>query len=154
MLLDFLDGADCLEQWRALGGTATMLSYGVTKNMLTRPVSTEAVRRNLSENLPPEHLSFYEQTGFYKLLGPYLAVHAGVKLGVRLEDQKTSDLLGIRQDFLQYDGEFDFIVVHGHTPVMAPDLRRNRINIDTGAFATDRLTCLRISDDGARLLGA
>jgi hypothetical protein len=53
---------------------------------------------------------------------------------------------------LQHDGDFGFIVVHGHTPVMAPDLRRNRINIDTGAFATNRLTCLRIGEDGARLL--
>jgi serine/threonine protein phosphatase 1 len=70
-----------------------------------------------------------------------------------LVDQTTADLLNIRQDFLEYDRAFDFIVVHGHTPVMAPDLRRNRINIDTGAFATNRLTCLRIGEDGARILG-
>jgi DnaJ-domain-containing protein 1 len=42
--------------------------------------------------------------------------------------------------------------VHGHTPVMEPDFRSNRINIDTGAFATNRLTCLRIGEDGARVL--
>jgi hypothetical protein len=36
---------------------------------------------------------------------------------------------------------------------MDPDLRRNRINIDTGAFATSRLTCLKISGDGAHVLG-
>ena len=77
-----------------------------------------------------------------------------IRPGVRLEDQRTSDLFGIRQPFLQYEGEFDFIVVHGHTPVMVPDLRPNRINIDTGAFATNRLTCLRIGDDGARVLGS
>jgi serine/threonine protein phosphatase 1 len=85
-------------------------------------------------------------------VGAYLAVHAGVRPGVRLEDQKTSDLLGIRQDFLSYDGDFDFIVVHGHTPVQAPDFRHNRVNIDTGAFATNRLTCLRIGAGGARVL--
>jgi serine/threonine protein phosphatase 1 len=84
--------------------------------------------------------------------GPYLAVHGGLRPGVRLEDQKTVDLLGIRQEFLQYQGDFDFIIVHGHTPVEVPDLRRNRINIDTGAFATNRLTCLRIGDDGVRFL--
>ena len=72
---------------------------------------------------------------------------------MRLEDQRVSDLLGIRQEFLQYKGDFDFIVVHGHTPVAAPDLQRNRINIDTGAFATNRLTCLRIGGDGAQVLG-
>ena len=152
LLLDFLDGGDCLEQWRALGGTATMLSYGVSPGLLTRSVSAEAVRHSLIENLPITHRPFYQQTGSYVRAGPYLAVHAGIRPGVKLEDQKAADLLGIRQDFLQYDGELDFIVVHGHTPVMAPDLRRNRINIDTGAFATNRLTCLRIGEDGARVL--
>jgi serine/threonine protein phosphatase 1 len=152
LLLDFLDGADCLEQWQALGGTATMLSYGISPSLLTRTVSAEAVRLSLNEALPDTHRHFYQQTGSYVSAGPYLAVHAGIRPGVKLEDQKTSDLLGIRQDFLQHDGDFGFIVVHGHTPVMAPDLRRNRINIDTGAFATNRLTCLRIGEDGARLL--
>src|SRR5262245_26172344 len=102
--------------------------------------------------MPSDHLRFYQQTGAYMRAGAYLAVHGGIRPGVRLEDQKNSDLLGIRQEFLQYQGNFDFIVVHGHTPVMAPDLRPNRINIDTGAFATNRLTCLSIGRDGARVL--
>jgi len=153
MLLDFLDGADCLEQWRELGGTATLLSYGVATSLLTHSAPTEVVRRALSENMPSEHRSFYDQTGSYMRVGPYLMVHAGIRPGIALEDQKTDDLLGIRQDFLQHDGVFDFIVVHGHTPVDAPEMHRNRINIDTGAFATNSLTCLRIGDDGARLLG-
>jgi serine/threonine protein phosphatase 1 len=41
---------------------------------------------------------------------------------------------------------FDFgrIIVHGHTPSSEIDVGPNRINIDTGAFATGRLTCLVI----------
>ena len=151
-LLNFLNGEDCLEQWRAVGGTATMLSYGVARGLLTRSASAEVVRGNLSELLPDEHRRFYKETGFHMRAGPYLAVHAGIRPGVALEDQRTADLLGIRRDFLQHDGDFGFIVIHGHTPVMEPDLRRNRINIDTGAFATNRLTCLRISKDGIGLL--
>jgi len=153
MLLDFLDGDDdCLGLWRAVGGSATMASYGVPTPLLSRSAAADDVRRCLYEKIPPEHLSFYEQTGAYMRAGAYLAVHAGLRPGVRLEDQKLSDMLGIRQEFLRYEGEHGFIVVHGHTPVMAPDLRSNRINIDTGAFATNRLTCLRIGGDGARLL--
>jgi calcineurin-like phosphoesterase family protein len=152
LLLDFLDGVDCLEQWRAIGGTATLNSYGVEPSLLKRPGSAAAILHNLGENMPPEHRHFYEHTGSYMRAGPYLAVHGGLRPGVRLEDQKTVDLLGIRQEFLQYQGDFDFIIVHGHTPVEVPDLRRNRINIDTGAFATNRLTCLRIGDDGVRFL--
>jgi serine/threonine protein phosphatase 1 len=130
-----------------------MMSYGLPPRLLTRLVSAQDVRRGLLEKIPPEHLRFYEQTGAYMRAGAYLAVHGGIRPGVRLEDQRVSDLLGIRQEFLQYKGDFDFIVVHGHTPVAAPDLQRNRINIDTGAFATNRLTCLRIGGDGAQVLG-
>lgn len=155
MLLDFLDGDDdSLGLWRAVGGTATMISYSVPSHLLTRSAAETEVRCSLQERIPADHLRFYEQTGAYMRAGAYLAVHGGIRPGVRLEDQKTSDLFGIRQAFLQYEGDFDFIVVHGHTPVMVPDLRPNRINIDTGAFATNRLTCLRIGDDGARVLGS
>jgi diadenosine tetraphosphatase ApaH/serine/threonine PP2A family protein phosphatase len=154
MLLDLLDGDDdCLDLWRAVGGMTTMLSYGLPPRLLSRLAPAEDIRRSLLEKIPPEHLRFYEQTGAYMRAGAYLAVHGGVRPGVRLEDQRTSDLLGIRQEFLQHEGNFDFIVVHGHTPVTVPDLRPNRINIDTGAFATNRLTCLRIGGDGARVLG-
>jgi serine/threonine protein phosphatase 1 len=152
MMLDFLDGVECLEQWRTLGGIATLLSYGLSPSLLSGSTSAQAVRLSILEKLPTAHLSFYRQTGSYVRVGPYLAVHAGIRPGVRLEDQTVSDLLGIRGEFLQYEGEHDFIVVHGHTPVMAPELRRNRINIDTGAFATNRLTCLRIGEDGVRVL--
>jgi serine/threonine protein phosphatase 1 len=153
MMLDFINGADCLEQWRALGGSATMASYGVSPSLMARSAPAETVRIGLKDKLPDLHRSFYERTGSYVCAGRYVAVHAGIRPGVKLVDQTTADLLNIRQDFLEYDRAFDFIVVHGHTPVMAPDLRRNRINIDTGAFATNRLTCLRIGEDGARILG-
>jgi serine/threonine protein phosphatase 1 len=154
MLLGFLEGDDDgLALWRAVGATATMLSYGVPAPLLARAAEPEYLRRSLWERIPPDHLRFYDQTGAYMRAGAYLAVHGGIRPGIRLEDQRTSDLLGIRQDFLQYEGQFDFIVVHGHTPVTAPDLRPNRINIDTGAFATNRLTCLRIGGNGARVLG-
>jgi serine/threonine protein phosphatase 1 len=153
IMLDFINGADCLDQWRALGGGATMLSYGVSPDLMARSAPAESVRPAFLDRLPATHRSFYERTGSYVCAGRYLAVHAGIRPGIKLVDQTTADLLNIRRDFLEYDREFDFIVVHGHTPVMAPDLRRNRINIDTGAFATNRLTCLRIGEDGVRIVG-
>jgi serine/threonine protein phosphatase 1 len=36
------------------------------------------------------------------------------------------------------------LVVHAHTPVKAPEFRKNRINIDTGAYLSGKLTCLRL----------
>jgi serine/threonine protein phosphatase 1 len=47
---------------------------------------------------------------------------------------------------------FGKVIVHGHSPVKEPDIRPNRINIDTGAYATGRLTCLVLEGDGMRFL--
>jgi serine/threonine protein phosphatase 1 len=42
--------------------------------------------------------------------------------------------------------------VHGHTPVRDPELLPNRINLDTGAFATGRLTAAVLEEDRLALL--
>ncbi len=54
----------------------------------------------------------------------------------------TSSGSGIRSSNSRQD--FGKLVVHGHTPVEAPELRANRVNIDTGACFTGRLTCAAI----------
>jgi serine/threonine protein phosphatase 1 len=44
--------------------------------------------------------------------------------------------------------------VHGHTPVEQPQVLANRINIDTGAFATGCLTCIVLERGSHRFLTA
>jgi serine/threonine protein phosphatase 1 len=150
MLLELLEGNDCLGLWKAIGAATTLTSYDIEPGILEAGVSS--IRRALSERLPAEHRQFFTATRSYCHTGPYLMVHAGLRPGIKLEDQTVSDLLCIRDEFLTFEGDFGFVVVHGHTPVMAPDFRRNRINIDTGAFATKRLTCLKIDQTGPRIL--
>ena len=145
-LLDFLNGKDCWPEWRAVGCITSCLSYGISRNLLN--LSAKAVRQALQESVPREHIRFYADTGSYCCVGNYLFVHAGIRPGIRLADQNPADLLKIRQSFLEFEGDLGHVVIHGHTPVEAPDLRKHRINIDTGAFATNRLTCLRIDCDG------
>lgn len=154
MLIDFLAGEALLEQWKAVGAVPTLLSYGLSARLLAGATAEADVRQALGQRLPAEHLDFLTRTGSYLEMGPYLMVHAGVRPGVRLRDQQTADILGIRNEFLDYGGDLGHVVVHGHTPVIAPDFRPNRINIDTGAFATNRLTCLRIDADGPSVLDA
>ena len=72
--------------------------------------------------------------------------------GVPLEKQSNDDLLWIREEFLSSAVDFGKIIVHGHTPVKEPDVRPNRINIDTGAFATGKLTCVALDNGGHRFL--
>jgi serine/threonine protein phosphatase 1 len=150
-LLDFLDGKDCWGQWSAVGAAAFLLSYGINPNRRPTRTAAEEIRVALTEKMPPEHRHFYAQTTAYFCAGEYLFAHAGIRPGVSLHEQQSSDLLGIRQDFLDFDGDLGHIVVHGHTPVNLPELRHNRINIDTGAFATNRLTFLQIDGRGIQV---
>ena len=72
--------------------------------------------------------------------------------GRSLAEQDPQDLLWIRGDFLHQPHGLGCVVVHGHTPAQAPELRRNRINVDTGACMTGILTCVALEGEGARFL--
>jgi len=79
-------------------------------------------------------------------------VHAGVRPGIPLERQTDSDLIWIRDEFLDSQDFHGKIVVHGHSYRTEPEVRPNRIGIDTGAYATGRLTCLVLEGPGMRFL--
>lgn len=69
-----------------------------------------------------------------------------------MDQQKPDDLLWIRDEFLDASHDFGKVIVHGHTPVEQPTFGKNRINIDTGAYATGRLTCLVLEGHSRRIL--
>jgi serine/threonine protein phosphatase 1 len=152
MLLDFLRNPASLQTWRRLGGLETLQSYGVPIDDVMHDQGFGAAHALLRSLLPPAHYAFLRRTGFSLSLGDYFFCHAGVRPGVHLEAQSPMDLLSIRYEFLGATGDFGKVVVHGHTPVAEPELRPNRINIDTGAYATGRLTCLVLEADHARFL--
>jgi serine/threonine protein phosphatase 1 len=151
-LIEFLQNPNVLEDWRQFGGLETLISYGLNPSL--NPGETE--RRNLATALagvlPESHRQFLGALKPFYACGDFLFVHAGVKPGVPLAQQKEEDLLWIRDEFLACEDDFGKLVVHGHTPVRKPDVRTNRINIDTGAFATGRLTCLIIEGDKTLLM--
>jgi serine/threonine protein phosphatase 1 len=84
--------------------------------------------------------------------GDYFFAHAGARPNVELSHQSENDLLWIRGEFLTSVHDFGKIIVHGHTPTSEVEIRPNRINIDTGAFATDRLTCLVLEGEELALI--
>lgn len=77
-------------------------------------------------------------------------VHAGIRPGVPMNLQDPEDLFWIRDEFLNSEINHGKVIVHGHTPVDHPDIRQNRINIDTGAWRTGVLTCIAI--EGASVI--
>ncbi len=85
---------------------------------------------------PVAHADFFNGLNPSFSCGDFFFAHAGVKPGTPLDQQSEDDLLWIRQEFLDHEGDFGKIVVHGHTPVKSVEDRGNRINIDTGAYAS------------------
>ena len=152
-LLEFLEGKHNGVEWFWNGGRATLLSYGVELNadrILEGRLDTARIQ--LSRNLPEAHLTFLKSLKLTHTEGDYLFVHAGVRPGKPLEAQVEADLLWIRDEFTRNESGLGKCVVHGHTVSEAPEIRPNRIGIDTGAYATDRLTCLVLEGESRRFL--
>jgi serine/threonine protein phosphatase 1 len=149
MILGALFDRSKFEQWLHFGGIPTLLSYGMEPDFIENNKSKLAALQSAFQQIfPGEHYRFLRGMTDSFALGDYFFAHAGARPGVALASQRTSDLHWIREDFLSSTFDYGRIIVHGHTPVDSIDVRANRINIDTGAFATGRLTCLVIDHDG------
>ena len=151
-LLDFIEYPDQAAGWLAWGGRETLVSYGVPLPPGLQRIDPEAVREDLVARLPERHLEFYRGMDVYHESGDYLFVHAGIRPGVPLQEQSDSDLMWIRQEFLESEEDHGCVVVHGHSITEQVDMRSNRIGIDTGAYHSGVLTCLVLEDRERRLL--
>lgn len=152
-VLRFLEGGDVAAMWLVNGGRETLMSYGVMMPPgVERDEQIEDARVKFREAFPAAHKNFLEGLTLSHREGGYLFVHAGIRPGVPLEAQDQADLLWIRETFLNSSAAHGAVVVHGHTPVGEPEVQANRIAIDTGAFATGRLTCVVLEGAGYSFL--
>jgi diadenosine tetraphosphatase ApaH/serine/threonine PP2A family protein phosphatase len=130
------------DQWLRLGGLETLVSYGVPAETLANGKQIAELQSAFHGALPQAHFRFFRDLKNSFECGDFFFAHAGVKPNVELSRQKENDLLWIRGEFLTSTDDFGKIIVHGHTPTHEIEVAPNRINIDTGAFATGRLSCL------------
>lgn len=144
---DFLQNPAALRDWSKIGGLETLMSYGIQPSINADAATQKELARALEHALPATHRIFLDGLVSSFTCGGYFFVHAGVRPGIPLAKQRDDDLLWIRDEFLLHEEDFGKIVVHGHTPVRELDIRPNRINIDTGAYVTGRLTCLILEGD-------
>ena len=152
-MLQFLASADFGPRWAAYGGRETLVSYGVRppRNQ-NRMEEWQEVHASLVAALPLEHEKFLMQLLPSVRIGQYGFVHAGLKPGIPFEEQQERDLLWIRDEFLNHKNPLDVIVVHGHTPADKPYWDHRRINVDTGAYISGRLTAVRLEADSVSFL--
>jgi serine/threonine protein phosphatase 1 len=124
-----------------IGGRATILSYGFEEAEYER-LGYDELLPQLIARVPAEHVAFLESFEDRIAIGDYLFVHAGIRPRVPIDEQSGGDLRWIRGEFLDFRGDHGAVVVHGHTIAEEVEERANRIGIDTGAFASGRLTTL------------
>ena len=152
MLLAFLDDPSRGETWCTCGGYETLMSYRIDPRAVLARGGFAALAEELVARLAPAHKGFLTGLQSSYSTGDYFFCHAGVRPGVPLDQQDPRDLLRIRHEFLESDVEHGKLIVHGHTPVDAAEIRDNRICIDTGAYATGRLTTLVLEGEDRRFL--
>lgn len=152
VLLDVLGDASVMAHWSQFGGLDTLRSYGVELALPIGPSDFERLRGQFAERLPDSHRTFLAATRLSYETADYFFVHAGVRPGIELSAQTEEDLLWIRKPFLNSPNPASKVVVHGHTPMASPELLAHRINVDTGAFMTGKLTCVVLEDTRRRIL--
>jgi serine/threonine protein phosphatase 1 len=149
--LKCLSDRGLFDQWLRLGGLETLMSYGLPLEALNAKQTVE-LQSAFHSALPQKHFRFFRDLQNSFACGDFFFVHAGVKPTIELSLQSVSDLLWIRDEFLSSSCDFGKIIVHGHTPVSEVQVGPNRINIDTGAFATGRLTCLVLENESLSII--
>ena len=145
-LISLVEGLAESAHWLDFGGRETMASYGVSERALKEDLA--ALRSQIGLAIPDTHLQFLRATEIWVEVGDYLFVHAGLDPQKPLEAQTLEDMLWGRHDEVDRIPVWPHVVVHGHTVYPRPVLGYGRIGIDTGAYASDCLTAVRL--EGAR----
>lgn len=152
LLLEFLEVPEVYQAWRDFGGAETLWSYGVKPPNFSDSKEIARAHEEFVAKLPDSHRAFLNSLPFAHTIGGYHFVHAGIRPGVPLERQVPEDLLWIRDEFLFSNASFEKIIVHGHSPSYVPINRTNRIGVDTGAYATDCLTAVKLIGENCTFL--
>jgi serine/threonine protein phosphatase 1 len=144
----FLQDPAGFQAWRQLGALQTLASYGISPRSEAGTIA--GLHRSFVKLFPRTHELFLQCLRDSFRCGDFFFVHAGIRPGVPIESQDSSDMLWIRDEFLNSQQDHGVFVVHGHTPVPHPDIHHNRVNIDTGAWRSGTLTCIAI--EGSSIL--
>lgn len=155
LVLRFLDGdLSAGMQWLEHGGDALLQEYGIDACAagLDNPSVLAPLRDLFQALIPRKHHAFFRSLPTRHQEGDYGFVHAGVVPGVPFARQAAQDVISVRTPFLESTVDHGLVIVHGHSITQAPEMRPNRIGIDTGAYRSGVLTCLVLEGSERRFL--
>lgn len=144
-MLAYIDGEIALADWLALGGEATLNSYGLDIQHLTRQYPTQKkLDKFIRTWLPADHVEFLRSLPILIDTPKVLFVHAGIDPDRSIAAQTDEDLVYIRSRFIDSPQPLPKLIIHGHTPVGDVEAHGLRLNIDTGAYRSGKLSAVRL----------
>jgi serine/threonine protein phosphatase 1 len=153
VMLDYLEGRIGRAGWLAMGAEPTLQSYGIDHARLRDIYQADRrIDDVIRAAVPAAHVAFLRSLPIMVESERFIFVHAGVRPELPLDRQTDRDLVFIREDFYAQAHLLSRYVVHGHTPVGEARREGMRVNIDTGAVFSGRLTALRIWRNKGRYL--
>lgn len=141
MLLGFLEDPIGNAAWLRHGGLQTLDSFGVARVSEKSPEDElTATRDSLARAMGDELIDWLGARPLLFESGNVAVVHAAADPRVTMKDQNPRSLLWGHSGFQKRPRRDGVWVVHGHTIVDQPIMRNGVISIDTGAYATGRLS--------------
>ncbi len=149
MALRFLEDPEAQGPvWLRNGGLQTLASFGVRGLGETAPgPELNRAAAELRDAMGPEMEAWLRARPLQARFGNVHVAHAGADPSRDMDMQDDETLLWGHRDFrtaARADGQW---VVHGHYIVEAPHVVAGRVAVDTGAYATGRLSAAVIEDD-------
>lgn len=145
MMLKFIEDPEANgERWLRYGGLQTIASFGVG---LGSNRNFSIVRDQLVSVMGEELIDWLRGLPKDWVSGNIAVVHAGADPLVPIANQRSGHLLWGHPEFETVPRNDGVWVLHGHTIVPEPYAVNGRIAVDTGAYATGRLTVAHVLAD-------
>lgn len=148
MMLKFIDNPkENGPRWLRYGGLQTLSSFGVSGvSQTSSGDDLERARDALQGAMGEALLDWVINLPTSWVSGNVAFVHAAANPLIPIKDQESRTLLWGHEDFGRKRRRDGIWVVHGHTIVDTPTIKGGVVSIDTGAYATDKLTAATINN--------
>lgn len=149
MLLEFLENPiETGGRWLRNGGSQTLASYGIELAENSGLDEIQAAQQELKQVLADGSEKWLRGLPLFWRSGNLLITHAGPDPAKSIKAQDDKNFLWGHPRFLRDERSDGLWVAHGHWVRDRPDVSNGRINVDTGAYKTGRLTAALVSKDG------